>query len=451
MATTKIWEIRDSLSRVVSYAENPQKTALSDLESVLDYAQNDEKTADEQVYLVTGVVCSAENAAGDMLAIKERFGKTGGIVAMHGYQSFHPGEVTPKQCHELGVRLAKELWGGRYQVLVATHMNTDCCHNHFVINTVSYIDGAKFPAKRTEYYRMREASDRLCREYGLSVIDNPSGARTPRKIYQDERDGKPTLYNNIRDDIDSAILATGVPQRFRPLMEKMGYTFAKTKAGNLTIHAQGMKYPVSLARLGEDYEWPSLYQRIYESPLPRPYAPISVSRYQMRFRGSFGKARKITGLRALYYHYLYKMGILPEHKQHKPFSPEMREALRRLDRYSEQARLLAKYKLDTPEHVTEFIAKQQTELDRLGGTRRRIDNRRRRCDNAEQKAELSAARSEITAVMTPIRKELRTAKGILEEQERIKELIRIETETQLSIIGQKDRQKTRTTNRKEVR
>ena len=85
MATTKIWEIRDSLSRVVSYAENPQKTALSDLESVLDYAQNEEKTADEQVYLVTGVVCSAENAAVEMLAVKERFEKTGGIVAMHGY------------------------------------------------------------------------------------------------------------------------------------------------------------------------------------------------------------------------------------------------------------------------------------------------------------------------------------------------------------------------------
>jgi len=451
MATTSIWEIRDNLSRVVSYAENPQKTVLSDLESVLHYAKNEEKTADEQVYLVTGVVCSAENAAGDMTAVKQRFGKTGGIVAMHGYQSFRPGEVTPQQCHEIGVRLARQLWGDRYQVLVATHMNTDCCHNHFVINTVSYVDGAKFPAKRTEYYRMREASDSLCAEYGLSVIENPSGAKTPRKIYMDEKDGKPTLYNNIRDDIDSACFAAGAPQYFKLLMERMGYQFGHTKTGLITVKAQGMKYPVSLSRLGEDYEWPVLVQRILNTSFRTPYVPIRVNHHYMRFRGSFGKAKKIKGFRALYYHYLYKMGILPKEKQHKPYSPEMREALRRLDRYSEQNRLLAKYRIDTPEQLGELIERHQSELEKLDGTRRRIDNKRKRCNDTEQKAQYSTARSEITAVMTPIRKELRTAKSILEDQEYIRRLIRLETEAQLRIMGRNAPQKNRTNTRREVR
>ena len=143
MATTSIWAIKDSLTRVVSYAGNPEKTEYSDLEAVLRYAGNDKKTAVEKVFLVTGIVCGADTAAEDMTTVKEKFGKTGGIVAMHGYQSFRPGEVTPEQCHEIGVRLARGLWGSRYQVLVATHLNTDCCHNHFVVNTVSYIDGKK--------------------------------------------------------------------------------------------------------------------------------------------------------------------------------------------------------------------------------------------------------------------------------------------------------------------
>ena len=77
----------------------------------------------------------------------KRFGKTNGVVAFHAYQSFREGEVTPEQCHEIGVALARKVWGGRFQVLVATHMNTDNLHNHFVINSVSYVDGKKYVAK----------------------------------------------------------------------------------------------------------------------------------------------------------------------------------------------------------------------------------------------------------------------------------------------------------------
>ena len=72
-----------------------------------------------------------------------KFGKTDDVVALHAYQSFREGEVTPEQCHEIGVALARKVWGKRFQVLVATHMNTDNLHNHFVINSVSYVDGKK--------------------------------------------------------------------------------------------------------------------------------------------------------------------------------------------------------------------------------------------------------------------------------------------------------------------
>ena len=87
---------------------------------------------------------------------------------MHAYQSFKPGEVTPEQCHAIGVELARRVWGGRFQVLVATHMNTGCLHNHFVINAVSYVDGKKYEQRRSQYQDLRRISDQLCREYALS-------------------------------------------------------------------------------------------------------------------------------------------------------------------------------------------------------------------------------------------------------------------------------------------
>ena len=110
MATTKIWAIKDSLSRVVNYAENPEKTIFSELKQVLKYAENDEKTIDksEKTMYVTGVNCNSKTAYEEMSAIQKRFDKTTGNIAYHAYQSFKTGEVTPKLAHAIGVKLAKE-------------------------------------------------------------------------------------------------------------------------------------------------------------------------------------------------------------------------------------------------------------------------------------------------------------------------------------------------------
>ena len=126
MAVTKIWTIKDSLQRVLDYAANPDKTEYDALAQTLHYAENDAKTKlNESAQLVTGIHCRADHAWEDMRTVQERFGKTDGVVALHAYQSFREGEVTPEQCHEIGVALARKVWGKRFQVLVATHMNTD--------------------------------------------------------------------------------------------------------------------------------------------------------------------------------------------------------------------------------------------------------------------------------------------------------------------------------------
>ena len=154
MAVTKIWTIKDSLQRVLDYAANPDKTEYDALAQTLHYAENDAKTKlNESAQLVTGIHCRVDHAWEDMRAVQERFGKTDGVVALHAYQSFREGEVTPEQCHEIGVALARRVWGKRFQVLVATHMNTDNLHNHFVINALPADKRASFSAEEIRLMR----------------------------------------------------------------------------------------------------------------------------------------------------------------------------------------------------------------------------------------------------------------------------------------------------------
>lgn len=115
----------------------------------MNYATQDYKT-EEQRY-VSGVNCIPEIARDKMLLVKRQFGKEGGIVAFHAYQSFAPGEATPEQAHEIGLELARRLWGERFQVIVATHLDKKHIHNHFVLNSVSFVDGKKYNDCKASY------------------------------------------------------------------------------------------------------------------------------------------------------------------------------------------------------------------------------------------------------------------------------------------------------------
>ena len=144
VATTSIWRVNGWLGKVLIYIENPDKTEnpAKGLSDVIEYAIQQKKTGkavvdDEDVPVmqrfVSGVNCSPTTARDEMMAVKKRFGKEEGTVAYHGYQSFAPGEATPEMAHEIGLKLAKALWGEKYQVLVATHLDkSNHLHNHFV-------------------------------------------------------------------------------------------------------------------------------------------------------------------------------------------------------------------------------------------------------------------------------------------------------------------------------
>ena len=178
MAVTSIWAIKRSLSEVVNYVKNPDKTTGDALTDVIGYAVDSEKTVETDdenteniISYVTGINCYAATGIDEMVAVKRHFGKTDGIIAYHGYQSFAPGEATPEMAHEIGIRLAERLWGNKYQVVVATHLDkTHHLHNHFVLNTVSFVDGKIYHRTGKDYRDMWRTSDELCKEYRLSTI-----------------------------------------------------------------------------------------------------------------------------------------------------------------------------------------------------------------------------------------------------------------------------------------
>ena len=130
------------LSDVIRYAVNSRKTQKADNEDCAVVHR-----------FVSGINCSPSTARDEMLAVKKRFGKENGTVAYHGYQSFAPGEATPEMAHEIGMKLAARLWGDRYQVIVATHLDKENhLHNHFVLNTVSFVDGIKYHRTKKDYH-----------------------------------------------------------------------------------------------------------------------------------------------------------------------------------------------------------------------------------------------------------------------------------------------------------
>lgn len=175
MATTSIWSIKNNLKKSINYIINPEKTINEDYRkdtyNYLELSSNkDYNFKNEKTHYISYLNCSETNPYKDMKYTKDRYFKTDGILAFHAYQSFKEGEVTADIAHEIGVKFAEEMFKD-YEVIVATPQNTNHIHNHFIINSVSFMTGKKYNNNRTNLAKLRQVSDSLCEEYGLSVLD----------------------------------------------------------------------------------------------------------------------------------------------------------------------------------------------------------------------------------------------------------------------------------------
>ena len=225
MATAGFWPVKSRLKEVIDYAENPDKTidkkyVDADLYAALQYVSNDGKT-DKRMY-VSGINCNAKRAYERMTATKKRFGKTGGNVAYHGYQSFQTGEVTPEEAHKIGMETARRMWGGNYEIVVTTHLNTDNVHNHFVVNSVSFKTGRKFENHISDHYRLREISDAVCLDYGKSVLKEANFYDGDKKEYWLKKKGNMTHRELLKSDIDAAISQSTNFKAFEIRLKDMG-------------------------------------------------------------------------------------------------------------------------------------------------------------------------------------------------------------------------------------
>ena len=444
MATTKIWPIKASLSSVVDYANNPEKTEYEPLREVLHYADNGEKTKleNEKVFLSTGIGCSSQHAFEDMMSVQQYYGKTAGNVAYHAYQSFKPNEVTPEECHQLGVELAEKMWGDKYQVLVATHLNTGTYHNHFVINAVSFRDGRKYDCNKKAYYQFRDMSDRICKEHGLSVIEHPH-ERTPRQLYLAEKRGEPTKYNNMREAIDLAISLSLRPRDFQENLLAMGYELDLDPGRkHPVIRAIGDKRNTRMERLGEGYTPDSIYDRILSQPFQ--HIQDTNDQYVVWRNHQENEIRNIPHHRlgtkdspvtAVLTTVLYLMGVdlfpdEPHRNHYQPLSAAMKEASRYLDRILDQHQLASGYHVTSMDALMHLIETLEKQLERFLDIRKGVINRMRRCKDPQKMIELKAARTARTQSIVKLRKEIKIAKSLVADYDREISLIKAEGRAQ---------------------
>ena len=271
MAVTEIWKVDNRLDHVLKYTTSEDKTDgnnYKELHNVLDYIEVDYKT-EKQLY-VTGINCLPETAYKEMLMTKQHYHKTGGILAFHAFQSFAPGEVTPQICHEIGVKLAEEMWGDRFEVVVSTHLNRNHLHNHFVINSVSFKDGKKYYDKRETYAELRHLSDLLCEEYGLSVIKQKEikKFKVNYSNYQVKNLKNDNYYSTAKKDIDRAIGMANSYIDFEKLLNAMGYE-VKYRYNVLTIRRNPYKKSIRVKNYGEDYTTERITERIKVESISR--------------------------------------------------------------------------------------------------------------------------------------------------------------------------------------
>jgi len=461
MATTAIWDIKGWVGNVVIYLQNPEKTrnpdffqktdmsehgtqemsdvidlAMQDekadrLAQVIDYAANDEKT--DMRHYVSGINCSPVTARDEMIAVKERFDKKDGIVAFHGYQSFAPGEVTPDLAHEIGIRLAKELWGDRFQVLVATHLDREThIHNHFLLNSVSFVDGKRYNDCRKTYREMRMASDRLCYEYGLSVIEHPKcGKAKHYGEWRAEQEGRPTWRSLIREEVDCSIGRSFSEREFFHNLKKLGY---EIKIGqDISVRPPGKERFFRLARnLGEEYMLESIRRRIL-GQTPRLIKYRDRQRKKVRLRGMLIKGRRLVGIRALYYHYLYRMGILPRRKEKtapKRIPFPLREDMLKLNQTLHQMELLQVNGIATYEQLFIYIEGQKQVVGTLTEKRKHLRNEVRREPCETRKIAVKREIAGLSRQLAVMRKDVRLCEGIPVRCAEMKEKLNIVQQTE---------------------
>ena len=412
MATTKIWDVRAHVSKLLAYVANKNKTTM-ELENK-NFDESEKLAAEilglpydhfatEEKKFVSGINCTPDNAKEIMLSLLEDTDSSD-IQAYHGYQSFKPGEVTPDVAHAIGVQLANELWGEDFPVVVATHIDRGHVHNHFCLSATGF-SGKRYHDCKATYKLMRETSDRLCREYGLSVIEKPKqqGAKHIAEVHA-EKKGIPTMRDQIRADIMAISNFELSLKNFYRCMRDLGYTF-EYRGQYLRIKPYGYNKFFRMDKLGAEYTEEGIKARIIRNA--QEYSWVKVQYYKPTLQ------EKPKGLYALYLHYCYLLGAIPKVIPQNPEAyAAIKEDVRRARMYNEHAKFLGKYGLNTTDDLLRHEQKVETQIAALCKERQILRNKLRWMNDTEKMQPIREEIYALSAKLKPLRKERKMCKDI---------------------------------------
>ena len=415
MAYVKIFAVRKQLKKTVEYVTNKDKTTAP-LDELIDYALSLEKIiAEQKLYESTINLMDVREAFKEMSRTKERFGKTEGVLGYHIIQSFKPGEITADKCHELGRKLAEELFGDRFQIVVGTHLNKQHLHNHIIINSVSFVDGKKLRFNKKSFYELQKAANEISRQEGLSVIE-PKNKGKNYKEWQAEKEGKPTVRSQIRDDIDQVIKESYNYSTFLANLERKGYTVKESPTRTYTAIKPpfGKRY-IRLNSLGENYTKEKIIERLYAQNSWQKKVKVERRKYYPQKLPK--RRKKITGIQALYLRYVYMLKLNKQPKGR--ISRYLWEDIRKFEDYKKDYVYLRKHNITSKGELLEKIAELKAEMEELKEERKPMYEQKRREKDESKQEEIKQRIAELNLDLKEMRKDCTRCERIIANLNRL--------------------------------
>ena len=384
-----------AISKILHMKDSGNSFHARHLKRALDYVMNTEKT--QRGRLVGAVNCQADMAFEQMMDTKKQFGKTDKRQGYHIILSFKEDEVEPDRAFEITQKFVAEYLGDAYEAVFVVHDNTDHVHSHIVFNSVSFVDGKKYRYEKGDWAKyIQPITNKLCQEYGLSIIDVEDGSKEKKhenyKDWSEYREGSFVWADMIKRDLDACILQANDFSGFLELLSEKGYEVKQGKY--LAVRPQGMTRFRRCKTLGENYSQEAIVERIakedlsfYQSQNEEKQAAI-VKCYVKRYHRA-----KMSGLQKRYYAKLYRIGKLKK----KPYSQvwKYKDDIRKMHKLQEEYLFLVNHDIHSAEELVSVISSLTDKRKEVSAEKSRIYKARERSrelfDIADDMKELEPA------------------------------------------------------------
>ena len=384
-----------AISKILHMKDSGNSFHARHLKRALDYVMNPEKT--QRGRLVGAVNCQADMAFEQMMDTKKQFGKTDKRQGYHIILSFKEDEVEPDRAFEITQKFVAEYLGDAYEAVFVVHDNTDHVHSHIVFNSVSFVDGKKYRYEKGDWAKyIQPITNKLCQEYGLSIIDVEDGSKEKKhenyKDWSEYREGSFVWADMIKRDLDACILQANDFSGFLELLSEKGYEVKQGKY--LAVRPQGMTRFRRCKTLGENYSQEAIVERIakedlsfYQSQNEEKQAAI-VKCYVKRYHRA-----KMSGLQKRYYAKLYRIGKLKK----KPYSQvwKYKDDIRKMHKLQEEYLFLVNHDIHSAEELVSVISSLTDKRKEVSAEKSRIYKARERSrelfDIADDMKELEPA------------------------------------------------------------